>query len=145
MKTSYVFNWDEETRTATCTIDDPRRGVFVGIATCHPDDADMCSKLTGQEIALNRASIKLLVYVRDSEIKPGLQALKNYLYSINKSKEFNKKHYATKILYHNIKQYEEELSFTNELIEKHREALRSFIDEHEKFFQSVRRRREGKK
>ncbi len=141
MKTDYVFDWDEETRTATCTIDDPRRGVFVGLATCHPDDADMCNKITGQRIALSRAMIKILTHIRDNEIKPELKALNNYLFSINKSAKFDKKHYAVKILYNNIKRCQEELETTQSLIAHHKEELADFISAKEELYQSLRKRR----
>ena len=53
----YMYNWDEESKCATCIIQEDNE-TFYGLATCHPDDEDMMSKTTGLEIATRRAEIK---------------------------------------------------------------------------------------
>lgn len=137
------FMYDEEKALATAIIYTPRGKVFVGTAQCHPDDMDFANALTGQEIAYRRASIKFLKDVRDNELKPGLQALNAYLYSINKGKYFDKKNPMVKILYHNISQRQEELSMVNEMIETERQQLIDYIKSKDDLYTRLRRTRTG--
>ena len=89
-KEKVIYNYNEDTGIAFCTIYE--YGLeFMGAALCHPDDKDMKSERTGCEIANRRAYIHLLCHERDNIIAPQLKALKQLYYSINKSKNFNKK------------------------------------------------------
>ena len=99
------FDWDPDIRMATCEIDMKDDGVFVGTAFCHEDDMDMCSELTGQTIAYFRASIAYYKFLKNNRIKPGLKALNQAYYSMNRSKKFNPDAYETKLLLSQINIY----------------------------------------
>ena len=137
------FMYDEEKALATAIIYTPKGKIFIGTAQCHPEDMDFANALTGQEIAYRRASIKLLQDVRDNELKPGLQALNSYLYSINEGKYFDKKNPMVKILYHNIAQRQEELSMVNEMIKTEREQLIDYLKSKEDLYNRLRKARAG--
>ena len=138
-----VFTWDEEKGVAECSL--WYAGIeFHDFAMCHDEDMDMCNKLTGQTIAELRALIQVYQYHRDCELKPQLQALKQLYYSMNKSKQYNKKSYEARMLYRHITMYEEELQAVREEIKKLREHLNFYINEKEKFYQSVRKERAAK-
>ena len=80
------FEWLPEERIAFCTLVDPiTHREYVGTASCHEDDIDMCNEKTGCEIALRRAAIEAYKTLRD-ETKAALGALKQLFYSMNMSK-----------------------------------------------------------
>ena len=96
----YMYNWDEESKSATCIIQEDNE-TFYGLATCHPDDEDMMSKTTGLEIATRRAEIKYYKYLRNT-IKIKLSSLNQLYYSIKHSKKFNEKSYENRMLQRQI-------------------------------------------
>ena len=137
------YFWDEDLGVAECTI--YYEGIeFVGIATCHDDDKDMCNKLTGQTIAEYRALIQVYQYKRNCELRPQLKALKQLYYSMNTSKQYNKKSYEARMLYRHITMIEEELQAVREEIATLRKRLNNYIIKKEKFYQSVRKGRAAK-
>lgn len=73
MRYEPTFEWQEDIKTAICTLTDGEQ-LFYGMATCAPEDYDMCSEKTGCEIAFKRAKIKYLRYYRDT-LKFQLRAL----------------------------------------------------------------------
>ena len=137
------YDWYEDTNCARCTIY-YNNEEFIGQAFCHPDDEDMCSKLAGQTIAEFRACIQVLKYKRDCEIIPALKALKQLHYSINKSKQYNKKSYESRMLYRQIQNYEADLKNIREDLAKIRQALNSYINLKEQYYQFLRNRRQAK-
>lgn len=139
MKEKTTFDWDEEKGLATAIIEYNDK-VYVGTAQCHPDDKDFQSALTGQEIAYRRASIKMLCDIRRSEMKPGLQALKDYLYSINKGQYFDKKNPMVKILYRNINLRQDELDVVNAMIKNQRQQLSEYLAAKDKLYKRIRER-----
>ena len=70
-----IFDYNEESGTTTCYIEDKEGRTFIGLANCHEDDRDMMNYLTGCEIAFRRAKIKQLQCIRDTDLKPRLAAL----------------------------------------------------------------------
>lgn len=134
---NYV-DYDAETMIASAIIYTPKGKVFVGTAQCHPDDADFANALTGEEIAFRRASIKMLEDVRDNELKPAIEALNSYLYSINKGQYFDKKNPMVKILYHNINIRQEELSMINDMIKEEKKQLKDYLAAKEQLYEKLR-------
>lgn len=135
-----LYEWDETIGGAYCTIY-YKNAEFRGVAICHENDEDMKSKLTGQIIAEMRATILLLQHIRDNEIKPQLQALKQFYYSINRSKHYNKKSYENKMLYRQIKKLEKDLQDIKLELSLTREDLDRYIKEKESIYQIIRKRR----
>ena len=135
-----LYEWDETIGSAYCTIY-YKNVEFKGVAICHENDEDMKSKLTGQIIAEMRATILLLQHIRDNEIKPQLQALKQFYYSINRSKHYNKKSYENKMLYRQIKKLEKDLQDVKLELSLTREDLKKYIDDKESIYQVIRDRR----
>lgn len=121
------YSWNENTGTAFATIF-YKNYTFTGEARCHPDDKDMMSKLTGQTIAEYRATLKYLKFVRDCELQPQLQSLKQLYYSMNHSKYFNPKSYEAKMLYRQINHLTEDLKEIKYLIDLTKKALATYIN-----------------
>ena len=137
------FTWDEETKVATCTIKDNKNRTFIGEAHCHEDDFDMGTALVGYEIAYRRAIIEQLCYIRDAEIKPGIAALKQLYYSMNRSANFNENSYENSMLQRQLCLLEFDLATVKEIIADKRKSLKDYTEKKDKFYKSVRKRREG--
>lgn len=136
------YEWDESLGAAYCVLT-YNNIKFKGEAICHPDDKDMQSKLTGQTIAEIRAMIKYLRHIRDNEIKPKLAALKQFYYSINRSKEYNKKSYESRMLYRQIRNYEKDLDAIKEEIARITNFMNEYITTKEAQYQLIRQHRKG--
>ena len=54
-----------------------KNNTFIGEAQCHPEDEDIISEFTGSEIALRRANIKVMQFVKNNEIVPQISILKH--------------------------------------------------------------------
>lgn len=137
--------WDEENHKATCIITNEKGKDFFGVAFCHPDDLDMESPKTGQEIAFYRAKIEYLRDLRDSDLKPRLAALKQLYYSMKHSKQFQPKSYENRMLQRQIRLIKFDLDTTNEIIAVEQQRLKRYIGEKDKFYHSIRRQRSGQK
>jgi predicted Zn-dependent peptidase len=88
-----------------------------------------------------RANIALLQHRRDNEILPGLKSLKQLYYSMKHSTSFNPKAYESKMLFNQIKNHEEDLELTKEMLEHLRKKLKTYIDEKDKRYKQLRERR----
>ena len=143
MKYEPIFQWDEDMGIAECIISD---GVnfFSAISQCNPSDLDMKSEKVGCFIALKRAEIKYLKHVKNNEIIPGLKALKQLYYSMNKSNSFNPKAYESKMLYRQIQHKENDLTAINEMIADNADDLKSYMKEINTLYEKVRRIRKAK-
>ena len=144
MRKEPVCSWDAETGVATFTIYYHNQ-TFVGKATCHPDDEDMCNELTGCAIAESRAAIAFYQHIRDNELKPQLKALKQYYYSMNRSKKFNPESYEVYMLYRQIENIKNDLNAIQEILQELRNSLSHYIQEKENMYQSLRKLRAMKK
>lgn len=139
------FDWDPDIRMATCEIDMKDDGVFIGTAFCHEDDMDMCSELTGQTIAYFRASIAYYKFLKNNRIKPGLKALNQAYYSMNRSKKFNPDAYETKLLLSQINIYKADLEGIKEAINILEKDLKAYIDVKDEKYKKMRLWRQGSK
>lgn len=138
-----VYEWQPEEGLAICKVY-YNNIEFKGIASCHPDDMDMCSKMTGQTIAELRAEIKKLQHIRDNELRPQLKVLNQLYYAMNRSKEYNKKSYESKMLYRAIKNISNELDMIKEMLDNDRKFLKEYIDLKDIYYKNIRSRREAK-
>ena len=138
-----VYEWQPEEGLAICKVY-YNNIEFKGTASCHPDDIDMCSKMTGQTIAELRAEIKKLQHIRDNELRPQLKVLNQLYYAMNRSKEYNKKSYESKMLYRAIKNISNELDMVKEMLDNDRKFLKEYIDLKDIYYKNIRSRREAK-
>ena len=140
------FDWDDETYTAKCMRQPEKNGpIFIGEAICHPDDEDMASQRTGQEIAFCRAKIKHMQHIKNNEIKPKLDALKHLYGCMAHSSRFNPESYENTMLQRQIRHLEFDLTTANEMIEYERKSLKAYIDDKDKMYKHIRKQREGRK
>lgn len=135
-----IFYWDEDSGIAQCELEENGKK-FVGIAKCAKDDQDMKSHLTGEEIALHRAQIKYYTHIRDNEIIPQLNILKQFYYSINLSSKYNKNSYENKKLLKLIEAKKDELEIIRNMIYITKKDLHEYLEAKEKLFKLMRRNR----
>lgn len=135
-----TFEWNDDKGIAICVIHTPY-GDFGGSATCHTDDRDMMSEKVGCEIAYCRATIKMLTYQRDCQIKPALKALKQLYYSMKHSKKFNPKSYENKMLRRQIENWEFDLNIVNDMLDTERKYVHDYITTKELLYQDLRAKR----
>ena len=136
------FFWDTDQRVCTCIL--TAHGTeFCGTAICHPNDEDMKSTRTGEIIAFNRAYIKYIQYMRNTQINPMLKVLTDLYKNMASSHRFNPKSFEAIQLYKEIKGYEESKRVINQLIKDTREYLKTYIDEKDKFYQRMRKSKEN--
>jgi hypothetical protein len=91
-----------------------------------------------------RASIKVLTHIRDNELRPQLKALYQLYYSMKHSKQFNSKSYESITLYKHIRSLENELATTRKKLVGLKQGLKDYIDEKEKLYQRIRKKRSVK-
>lgn len=135
-----IFNWNPEDKIASCIITDKEK-IFYGTASCHPDDEDMMGEKTGCEIAFKRASIKLFRSYRD-ELKIELKTLEQLYYAMNRSKNFNKKSYETKMLLRAIRRTKNDLAEIKSILINEEQSLKSYIENKDKFYKRIRKNRQ---
>ena len=140
MKNEPIFTWDEDKLMASCIITD-RNQTFIGIAQCHPDDADMSSEKTGCEIAFRRAKINALRCFRD-ELVITLKAYNQLYYSMNQSKQFNPNSYENRMLQRKIRMTNFDLTTTKEILASEEQSLRAYIKSKDVFYTQTRKRRQ---
>lgn len=137
------FDWDEELGLAVCTLQVEGGKKFIGTAQCAVEDQDMKSMHTGMEIASMRASLNALIDERDNIWLPGLKALKEVFYCINRSGEYDKSHYEAKMLYRKIQEYEANLKYVRNAIKSLKANLTRYIDNKENYYIKLRKLRAG--
>lgn len=134
------FAFDEISGVATCILYDGTK-TYCGSAMCHPDDRDMISEKTGQEIAYRRAEIEALKGYRE-EIKIELKTLKQLYFSMNRSKYYDNKHYEARMLLRHIKMKETDLDTVKTYINNKQTSLKDYINEKDEFYKKIRHNRE---
>ena len=136
-----TYTWNEEDGIATCTIVDKQGRVFLGEAHAHPTDKDFANEKTGYMIAEIRAHISQLQSAKRDILQPQLAALKQLYYSMNRSSEFDPNSYENYMLHRQIRLKEDDLAAVNEEIATYKKFLKGYIDEKDKLYISLRRRR----
>jgi hypothetical protein len=111
---------------------------FQGTAVCHDDDLDMESERIGLSIAEARATIKVLKYIRDNEIKTQLKILEHLHSNMKTSKFYNPNSYEAKMLRKQISVIKKELTVVNNTIVDTKKFLKDYIDGKEKLYQRLR-------
>lgn len=142
-KKAPTYTWNQETGEATYTIY-YKNLTFVGRACCHPDDEDMKSQMMGLTIAESRATLNYLRHIRDNDLRPQLKSLKQLMYSMNHSKQYNRKSYEARTLYRHIQMLEEDLKNITENISRIKFFLWRYMREKEELHQTIREKRKAK-
>lgn len=124
-----------------CEVFDPKYGrTFIGEAYCHPDDADFQSLITGSTLAELRAERKALTaYKNDLRVKR--EALQQYFYSINQSKQFNPFSYEVNMLMRQIEMLKAEFEEIREQIKLLKVYEQKYIDEKDRVYKYLREKR----
>ena len=137
MKKIVEFDFDVDTGVTTCFITLGTK-VYYGTAVCHPEDRDMLSEYTGNEIAHTRARIDMLQDIRDNEIAPGLKALKHLESCIVTSQNYNRKAYESRMLRRQIRKFQDDLVTINNVIADERKFLKDYIAAKDKIYTRLR-------
>lgn len=132
------FNWNAEAGAATCILTDNKGRIFIGEATCHPNDIDMVSERTGCELAFRRAKLQYLRTIRDAEIKPALQALKHLYACMTHSTHFEANSYEARTIRKHIHQTTFDLTTIKEEIAYEYQGITDYIKGKDKIYQSIR-------
>jgi Na+-transporting NADH:ubiquinone oxidoreductase subunit NqrB len=138
-----TYTWNQETGEATYTIY-YKNLTFTGNANCHPDDEDMKNQMMGLTIAESRATLAYLRHVRDNDLRPQLKSLKQLMYSMNHSKQYNRKSYEARMLYRHIQMLEEDMKNIAEDISRIKYFLWRYMLEKEELHQTLREKRKAK-
>lgn len=136
--------WDEDLGLATATIVDTTHGeVFTASAMCSPEDSDMKSKLTGQEIAWRRAYIKYLQYLKNYY---GVQykALNDFQKNIQNCKHYNSDFQIEQLLSKEVKLTYNTYINLREKVKCEKKALNSYISNKAEVYHKYRERRINK-
>ena len=140
----YETQWDEESGLATAQVIDTTLGeVFVGTAFCSEEDQDMKSRLTGQEIALRRAFIEHIKYLkRLYSVK--YNTLKNFKKQIEGCKHYNSEFQIEMILERELKELGEQVAHLRCKLEVEKSHLREYIRAKAEIYQKIREGRKAK-
>lgn len=135
-----TYEWIPEEHKAKCHV---KYGdyIFTGEAVCNEKDYDMENEHTGCNIAEFRANLKVLQFMKNCEIKPGLKSLMQLHHTMEHSKNHNLKSYESKMLYRMVKQYTKDLDTINKEIKNLQETLKIYIDKKDEFYKQVRTNR----
>lgn len=134
-----THEWDPEAGAAYCIIEYNNQKLG-GYASCHPDDLQFLSPLTGGYIAECRADIKYYQHIKNNELYPQIKALKHLLSIIKQNKNYNANSMEVKKLYKEIKIKEKELESVKENIKEIKQQLSNYLETKEKLHKKIRLR-----
>jgi hypothetical protein len=115
---------------------------FQGTAVCHDEDLDMESERVGLSIAESRATVKVLKFIRDNEIKPQLKILEHLYSNMKTSKFYNSNSYEAKMVRKQLGNIKKELTTINNTIADEKKFLKDYIDGKEKLYQRLRAKKQ---
>ena len=102
-----------------------------------PQDMDMMSEKTGGDIALYKATIKILRNKR-KRTRQEYRVLKNLLKTYKNRPNFDANDPYVRILKRKIYSYGQDIEYLNNCENNCREELRKYIDEKDNFYQKIR-------
>lgn len=139
-----INHWDEEHGVTRCILNyTTPAGILlqgIGIAECHPEDAEFMSELTGSMIAEYRAEIDLIKKINNYEIKPAIVALKHVYCTMRHSKKYNEKSYEAIRLKKELAHLMDELEENKLVIKDIRHNLNQYIDKKDKLYRDIKNR-----
>lgn len=133
------FYFDEGTGLTTAKVY-YKNNCFVGEAWCHPDDEDIMSEFTGCELALKRANIQVMQWIKNNELIPEIKALK-HLKSLQEQHEETLFEKSYLITLREILRLENDLTTLKEMIALEKQELKSYIDAQDKFADLIRKKK----
>ena len=133
-----IYEWDETSGIASCSIwiDDILYGF--GMAECADADRDMISERTGSRIAELRAQIDILQHYKNYELRPGLKALLHLKGTMTLSSKYNPESYEAKRLNKEINNFKKDIIDTNKAIQLTKQQLYNYIKKKEILYQRIR-------
>lgn len=138
------FLWYEDAGLAVVEITDPVSGTtFVGQAMCSPEDWDMKSKLTGQEIAWKRAYIFYLQYIKNRAYIE-YQTLNNLEKNVKNCKHYNKEFQIENLLSKQVNSARNQYYYFKERIKAEKKSLQKYIEAKAEIYQKIREGRNNK-
>lgn len=136
--------WDENLGLAIATITDTTHGeVFTATAMCSPEDSDMKSKLTGQEIAWRRAYIKYLKYLKNY-YSVQYKALNDFQKNIQNCKHYNPEFQIENLLHKEIQLVYNTYIQLKKKVAAEKQALNQYISKKAEIYDKFRERRAHK-
>ena len=134
--------WDENLGLAIATITDTTHGeVFTATAMCSPEDSDMKSKLTGQEIAWRRAYIKYLKYLKNY-YSAQYKALNNFQKTIQGCKHYVPEFQIETLLRKEVKACYNTYIGLKEKINAEKQSLNQYISTKAEVYRKIREKRQ---
>lgn len=121
-----------------CELEDPdTHEIVAGEAKCMPQDMDMMSEKTGGDIALYKATIKILRNKR-KRTRQEYRVLKNLLKTYKNRPGFDATDPYVRILKRKIYSYSQDIEYLSNCENNCRKELRKYIDEKDIFYQKIR-------
>lgn len=135
-KESYI--WDPETGVTICRLWNPDADTYaIGKAKCHPEDTDMMSKMTGEEIAYNRALIQLYRQ-KVKLLKKERKAHRDMYSTFAHTPGFDENNNYVRILKRKIYSLTDDIKFFDEQSDLVRKTLHDYIDKKTEFYNLTR-------
>ena len=111
---------------------------FLGVAQCHFEDMDFANERVGLTIAEARAVMKVLRFVRDTEIAQQIKILKHLYSNIETSQFHNPKSHESRRIRSQIRALERELEAINNAIADEKRFVKDYIDGKDKLYKRLR-------
>ena len=111
---------------------------FLGLAECHNDDMDFANERVGLTIAEARAVIKVLRFMRDTELVPQIKILKHLYSNIETSQFHNPKSHESRRIRSQIRALERALESVNNAIADEKKFIKDYIDGKDKLYKRLR-------
>lgn len=136
------FIFDEENGTTVCKMTYDNKE-FITTAICAPEDMDMMSKKTGEEIAFHRACVEVMKYEK-LRLKHEYDGLRSLYYSMKHSKKFNPKSYEAMMTRHQMNIRENDINQLKVDIKTTKQYITNYINQKDKFYTQMRKIRKEK-
>lgn len=118
--------------------------IFSGQASCAPEDMEFMNDRTGENIAIMRAEIEYLKFVRDCELIPQLEALKELHYSFNGNKNYSENSLEARRIRKHMYMKEADLVSVRLMLAAKRQELKDYFAAKDKSYQIIRNYRKDK-
>ena len=134
------FYYDKDSGLTTVKVY-YKNNIFIGEAWCHPEDDDIKNEFTGCELALKRANIKVMQWIKNNELTPEIKALK-HLKSLQEQHEESLLEKSYLITLRELLRLENDLTTLKEMIALEKQELKEYIKAQDKFAEIIRAKNE---
>ena len=111
---------------------------FLGVAQCHSEDMDFANERVGLTIAEARATMKVLRFIRECEVKPQLKILKHLYSNIETSQFHNPKSHESRRIRSQIRALEAECAEITNAIADEKAFVKDYINGKDKLYKRLR-------